>query len=63
MFKSMKPPLFYGEEQDHNKDVMNTFLQKWRDLHQLRHTPKEFMVIEASLSPEGKAYKWWMSLK
>ena len=32
------------------------------DLHVLRQTPDEQRALETSLSLEGKAYKWWLSL-
>ena len=63
MLKNMKPPSFKGEEKDRNKDAVNTFLLKWTDLHILRRTPDHIRALEASLSLEGKAYKWWMSLQ
>ena len=62
MFKNVKPLVFQGEEKDHNKDAVTTFLQKWRDLHRLRHTLDLVATVEASLSLEGKAYKWWLSI-
>ena len=62
MLKNMKPPVFKGEERDRNKDAVHTFLHKWADLHRLRRTPTAIMATETSLSLEGKAYKWWMSL-
>ena len=62
MFKNLKPPVFQGEEKDRNKDAVTTFLQKWRDLHQLHRTSDSIAAIEASLSLEGKAYKWWLSI-
>ena len=61
--KNIKPPIFKGEEKERNKDVVNTFLHKWTGLHDLRRTSDGVRVLEASLSLEGKAYKWWMSLK
>ena len=62
MIKNLKPPVFKGEERDRNKDAVHTFLHKWADLHRLRRTPTSIMVTETSLTLEGKAYKWWMSL-
>ena len=62
MFKNVKPPVFRGEEKDRNKDAVTTFLQKWRDLHRLRRTSDSVAAVEASLSLEGKAYKWWLSI-
>ena len=62
MLKNMKPPVFKGEERDQNKDAVHNFLHKWANLHRLRHTPTAIMATETSLSLEGKAYKWWMSL-
>ena len=41
---------------------MNTFLLKWTDLHRLHNTLESLCALQASLSLEGKAYKWWMSL-
>ena len=41
---------------------MHTFIQNWTDLHVLRQTPNEQQALESSLSLEGKAYKWWLSL-
>ena len=61
--KNIKPPIFKGEEKERNKDDVNTFLHKWTGLHDLRRTSDGVCVLEASLSLEGKAYKWWMSLK
>ena len=61
--KNIKPPIFKGEEKERNKDAVNTFLHKWTGLHDLRRTSDSVRVLEASLSLEGKAYKWWMSLK
>ena len=58
MMKNMKPTVFKGEDQDRNKDVVQTFLQKWSDLHALRQTPDSICALEASLSLENKAYKW-----
>ena len=63
MLKNMKPPAFKGEERERSKDAVNTFLHKWSNLHALRRTPDHVRALEASLSLEGKAYKWWMSLK
>lgn len=62
MMKNLKPPVFKGEDRDRNKDAVQTFLQKWSDLHVLRHTPESICALETSLSLEGKAYQWWMSL-
>ena len=62
MLKNMKPPVFKGEECDRNKDAVHTFLHKWMDLHRLRCTFAAVMATETSLTLEGKAYKWWMSL-
>ena len=61
-FKNLKPSTFRGEEKDWNKDSMHTFIQKWTDLHVLRQTPDEQRALGISLSLEGKAYKWWLSL-
>ncbi|MCO5575776.1 hypothetical protein L7F22_029581 [Adiantum nelumboides] len=63
MLKNMKPPAFKGEERECSKDAVNTFLYKWSDLHALHRTPDNICALETSLSLEGKAYKWWMSLK
>ncbi|MCO5591548.1 hypothetical protein L7F22_045534 [Adiantum nelumboides] len=63
MLKNMKPPAFKGEERERSKDAVNTFLHKWSDFHALRRTPNNICALETSLSLEGKAYKWWMSLK
>ena len=63
MLKNLKPPTFKGEEKQRNKDAVNTFLLKWNDVHALRGTPDRIRALETSLSLEGKAYKWWMSLK
>lgn len=62
MLKKMKPLVYRGEERDRNKDAIYTFLLKWTDLHDLQHTPDFIHALEASLSLEGKTYKWWMSL-
>ena len=62
MMKNMKPPVFKEKDQDHNKDAIQTFLQKWSDLHALHQTPDSISALETSLSLEGKDYKWWMSL-
>ncbi|MCO5563826.1 hypothetical protein L7F22_017475 [Adiantum nelumboides] len=48
--KYLKPPLYDGEEFDYNKDVVNTFLQKWHDLHSLKHTPDNIRTLEASVT-------------
>ena len=61
--KDLKPPLYDGEEADCNKDAVNTFLQKWHDLHSLKHTPDNIRALEASVTLRGKAYKWWMSMR
>ena len=58
--KNIKPPIFKGEEKERNKDAVNTFLHKRTGL---RRTSDNVRALEASLSLEGKAYKWWMSLK
>ena len=60
--KNLKPLMFQGEEKDQNKDSVHTFIQKWTDLHVLRQTSDEQRALETSLSLEGKAYKWWLSL-
>ena len=39
--KNLKPLLYKCEENDHNKDAVHTFLQKWSDLHALHSTPNE----------------------
>ena len=62
LFKHMKPPVFRGEDRDRNKDSVITFLQKWRDVHDLRKPDESVKILEASLTLDGKAYKWWMSL-
>ena len=54
--------MFKGEDKEHNKDAVITYLHKWSALHQLQRTPNIDTLIQASLSLEGKAYKWWMSL-
>ena len=51
-----------GEDKEHNKDVVVNYLHKWSALHQLRHIPDLDTPIQESLSLEGRAYKWWMSL-
>ena len=61
MFKSIKPPVFKTDDKERNKDAVVTFLHKWKALHQLRRTPDVDTPIQASLSLEGRAYKWWMS--
>ena len=63
VFKNLKPLSFGGEEKEWNKDVVNMFLHKWGDIHNLRRNPKVVRPIEASLLLTRKAYKWWMSLK
>ena len=60
--KNQKPPMYRGEERERNKDAVNIFLHKWGDLHALRHTPDSIRALETSLTLEGKAYKWWMSI-
>lgn len=50
MFENIKPPVFHGEERDCNKDAVNNFLQKWKDLHQLRHTSDSVSTVESGLS-------------
>ena len=62
MFKNVKPLVFQGEEKDCDKDAVTNFLQKWRDLHRLGCTLDSIPAVEASLSLEGKAYKWWLSI-
>jgi len=62
LFKHMKPPVFKGEDRDRNKDTVMTFLRKWRDVHDLRKPEESVKVLEASLTLDGRAYKWWMSL-
>ena len=62
MLRNMKPPVFKGEERDRTKDAVHTFLHKWTDLHRLQRTLAIVMATEMSLTLEGKAYKWWMSL-
>ena len=62
LLKNMTPPVFKGEDRERNKDAVNTYLHKWNDLHTLRNTPDFLRAIESSLSLEGKAYKWYMSL-
>ncbi|WP_368853790.1 hypothetical protein [Enterobacter cloacae complex sp. GF14B] len=42
---------------------MNIFLSKWDGIHALRRTPDAVRALQTSLTLEGKAYKWWMSLK
>ena len=42
--------------------MVQTFLQKWSDLHALRQTLDSIHDLEVSPSLEKKAYKWWMSL-
>ena len=61
LFKHMKPPIFRGEDKDRNKDSVMTFLQKWRDVHNLRKAEEPVKLLEASIMLDGKAYKWWMS--
>ncbi|MCO5548046.1 hypothetical protein L7F22_001502 [Adiantum nelumboides] len=63
MAKHIKPPVFKGDDKERNKDAVNTFLHKWSDLHALRSTPDSTCAIETSLNLEGKAYKWYMSLR
>ena len=62
LLKNMTPPMFKREDLERNKDAVNTYLHKWNDLHTLRNTPDFLRAIESSLSLEGKAYKWYMSL-
>ena len=50
------------EEHEHNKYVVVTFLHMWTSLHHLHCTLDADEVVQASLSLEGKAHKWWMSL-
>ena len=61
--KDLKPPLYDGKEADRNKDALNTFLQKWHDLHSFKHTPDNIRALEGSVTLRGKAYKWWMSMR
>ena len=62
LLKNMTPPVFKGEDWERNKDAVNTYLHKWNDLHTLRNTLDSLCAIEFSLSLEGKAYKWYVSL-
>ena len=48
MMKNMKPLAFKGKDQDGNKDTMQTFLQKWSDLHALRQTPDCIHALEVA---------------
>lgn len=63
MLKSMKAPVFWGEDKDQNKDTVNTFLSKWANLHDMRNTHDVMRPWHTSLTLEGKAYKWWMAYK
>ena len=49
MMKNMKPPVFKGEDQDCNKDVVQTFLQKQSDLHVLHQTLDSICALQACL--------------
>ncbi len=49
LFKHMKPPMFRSEDRDRNKDSVMTFLQKWRDVHDLRK-PDESVKIQKPVS-------------
>ena len=62
LLKVVQPPTVKGEEKDCNKDVVNTFLLKWMDLHWFCNTLEFVCALQASLNFKGKAYKWWMSL-
>ena len=62
ILKNMKPLVFKGKDRERIKDAVNTHLHKWIDKHALRNTPNSLQSIESSLSLEGKAYKWYMSL-
>ena len=46
--------MYHGEDREHTN---------WSSLHALRHNLDQVCVVEMSLSLEGKAYNWWMSLK
>ena len=62
LLKNMTPSVFKGKDQEQNKEAINTYLHKWNDLHMLINTLDSLRAIESSLSLEGKAYKWYMSL-
>ncbi|MCO5589197.1 hypothetical protein L7F22_043163 [Adiantum nelumboides] len=63
MLKNMKPPVYKGEDKDRNKDAVNTFLSKWAEIHNMRRTHDAMKPRHTCLALEGKAYKWWMTLK
>ncbi|KAJ7193279.1 hypothetical protein O6H91_Y518800 [Diphasiastrum complanatum] len=63
VFKDLKPPTFNGEEKDRNADILQTFLSKWKNIHDLKQTPDHLQAIEASLSLGPMAYKWWLNLQ
>ena len=63
LLKSTKPPMYHREDRECTKAAVNTFVHKWSSLHALRRNPNPVCVVETSLSLEGKAYNWWMSLK
>ena len=54
--------MYQGEERERNKDAVNIFLHKWDDLHALHHMLNSIRALETSLTLEGKAYKWWISI-
>ena len=63
LLKNLKPLSFGGEEKERNKDVVNMFLHRWVDIHNLRRNPEVVRLIEASPLLTRETYKWWMSLK
>lgn len=50
ILKGIKPLTFNGEEKERNKDVVNTFLQKWHDWHVLRQILDSVRAMEASFT-------------
>ena len=55
LLKSTKLPTYHGEEREHTKAMVNTFLHKWISLHSLRHNQDPICIVEMILSLEGKA--------
>ena len=63
VLKNLTPPMFKGEDNEQNKDTVDTFLSKWGEIHQMRGTSDKKKPLHTCLSLEGKAYKWWMAFK
>ena len=63
VLKNLTPFVFKGEDNEQNKDTIDTFLSKWGEIHQMRGTSDKKKPLHTCLSLEGKAYKWWMAFK